>query len=76
MQLGLDGKNFILMLSGIGMLFVADLCKCKGIVIRENIIKQELWFQCVLFVLSVVAILTFGIWGAGYDVASFIYFQF
>ncbi len=75
-ECGLDSKNFCLMIICLCILFFADYCKYKDIKIREIIIKQDYWFRWMTIVLSVCMILVFGIWGAGYDAASFIYFQF
>jgi D-alanyl-lipoteichoic acid acyltransferase DltB (MBOAT superfamily) len=73
---GLDRSNFGLMLCGIFLLFLADLCKYKGIRLREVIAEQDYWAQCLIVVMTLVSILLFGIWGVKYDASSFIYFQF
>lgn len=75
-SLGLDWKNFLLMLAGILLLTVVDYCKYKGIVIRKVLMAQELWFRWAVYIGAVLGILLFGIWGSGYDAAAFIYFQF
>ena len=49
---------------------------CRGIAVRTKIMAQDGWFQSLFFVVAVCAILLFGIWGPGYQDASFIYFQF
>ncbi len=73
---GLDRKNFDVMLFAIVVLVVADICKTRGIKIREIIRRQEWWFRYLFVALSAAFILLLGIWGAGYDATSFIYFQF
>lgn len=73
---GLDSKNFALMLICIGILLFADVCKKRGVCIRQAVARQDYWFRCLFFAFSVCAILTFGIWGPGYNAAGFIYFQF
>ena len=73
---GLDQKNFSIMLFSILLLLAADLFKYKGIKIREVLVKQELWFRWLVYTLSLMFILIFGVWGADYNAASFIYFQF
>lgn len=73
---GLDSKNFCLMLIGIGILIFADYLKHKGINVREIIIAQDYWVRWIVIAFSVLAIVTFGVWGSGYDAANFIYFQF
>ena len=74
--LGLDRKNFTVMLLSIGLLFVADLCKRRGIRIRQVVMAQDWWFRWSFIALSVIALLVFGLWGPAFDQASFIYFQF
>ena len=76
LECGLDIWNFGLMLIGIGIILFSDICLVKGISIRERIFRQDGWFICVFTALAVAAILTFGIWGPGYNEAEFIYFQF
>jgi len=75
-QCGLDGRNFRLLLVGLCVLLFADFCKYKGIKIRETLMAQDFWFRCLVIVAAVCVILTFGIWGPGYQEANFIYFQF
>lgn len=75
-NLGLDEKNFRLMLLCIAVLIVADILKNMGICIRKTILEQDYIFRWIVFVFAVFFILTFGIWGPGYDAANFIYFQF
>ncbi|MCR5419825.1 MAG: MBOAT family protein [Lachnospiraceae bacterium] len=74
--LGLDSKNFNLMLMCIGLLIFADIQKKKGIKIREVLARQDYWCRIAVMVASICFILMFGIWGSGYDSAGFIYFQF
>ncbi len=73
---GLNEKNFRLMVFAILVLIFADLCKHRGIVIREKLMAQDLWFRWLVMIGAVLFILVFGVWGTGYDQASFIYFQF
>lgn len=75
-QCGLNQKNFSLMIWGILLLFAADICKYNGIRLREVLVKQDNWAQCMTVVVAVLGILLFGMWGPGYDASNFIYFQF
>lgn len=75
-ECGLDQKNFQLMIWGICLLGIADICKYRGIKLRKVIAQQDYWAQCLLVVVFVLCILVFGIWGVGYDASNFIYFQF
>lgn len=75
-ELGLDWKNFQVMLLSIGILGIAEYCKYKGIIIRKNLVNQNLWFRWLVYIVAIVAIFVFGIYGSAYDEAGFIYFQF
>ena len=75
-ECGLDRYNFQLMVVCLIILLFADWMKRKGIQIREVILQQDVWFQSVLVIFFICAILLFGQWGPAYDASSFIYFQF
>lgn len=75
-KLGLNEKNFRLMIIGIAVLAVSDVLKRKGICIRKVIAEQDYLFRWLFIAASIVAILIFGIWGGNYDASNFIYFQF
>ena len=68
---GLDDKNFRIMI-----LILADIFKKKGIMVRNVIAKQDYWCRCLIMIVAICFILIFGIWGSGYNVSGFIYFQF
>lgn len=75
-ECGLDDRNFAVLLFSIIILFVVDIMNKKGSNVRFLILKQDYWFRCITVAVSVSIILLFGIWGAEYNAASFIYFQF
>lgn len=72
----LNQKNFEILWFAIGILLISDLFKSRGIVIRDVIIRQDLWFRWCVYICAIFFVLIFGIWGGTYDAASFIYFQF
>lgn len=73
---GLNAKNYWIMIVGIGILFIADMLKQRGIIIRKLIMEQDYWFRWLIIDATIIIIFVFGIWGSAYDAASFIYFQF
>ena len=75
-QCGLNDANFRLMIIAIFVLFIADLCKVKGIVIRKVILEQDYWVRWIVIPVIICFILVFGILGPSYNEANFIYFQF
>lgn len=75
-DVGLDEKNFQLMLFCIGILVFADIAKHYNIVLREILIKQDNLIRYIVITISIFFILIFGIYGPTYNKANFIYFQF
>ena len=75
-QLGMDEKNFRMMLLCIALLIAVDLCSRLGIFVRKILLRQDYPVRWMVFVVSVIFILVFGMWGTQYDANSFIYFQF
>ncbi len=75
-QCGLDEKNCHLMLLCIFLLLIADVCKKKGIVVRNIILRQDFWVRWLIIAFAVWSIMLFGKWGPVFNKASFIYFQF
>ena len=73
---GLDYKNFCVMLFCILILIFADFLKRKGLKISFVIGTQNALCRWLIIGISVSFILVFGIWGENYNAASFIYFQF
>ena len=74
-KLGMDFKDFMVALISIAILWIVDYAHTKGSV-REWISKQNLVFRWGLYYAAIFSVLIFGIYGSGYDVAAFIYFQF
>lgn len=75
-ELGLVRKEFQFMIISILILFIADFIKWKGYSVRYWVYKQELWFRWAFYIISILTVLIFGIWGAEYNASAFIYFQF
>ncbi len=73
---GLSRPAFTLVTFGIALLIIADTLNYRDVEIREKIIKQAIWYRWLIMIGAILAILVFGIWGAGYDASSFIYQQF
>lgn len=75
-DLGLSKGNLVLLGIALLVLFLADLLKYNGIVVRERLMQCVFPVRCVTIVVAVSVILVFGIWGSGYATTNFIYFQF
>lgn len=73
---GLDARNFGLLVVGLGLLALADLCKRRGHHLSKLLLSQDPWLRWLFTAAAILALLVFGKWGPGFDQASFIYFQF
>ena len=75
-----SGKQFIWILTAFSLalliLFAVDRQTYRGVRVREAIARQDAWFQIAVIVLTVCAILVFGLWGPEFNEANFLYFQF
>ena len=74
--MGLDRKDFWVLCFSVMILWAVSYMQERGIKIREELAKQNLVFRWVIYILAFFGILTFGIYGPGYDASQFIYFQF
>ena len=70
---GLDRKNFYLALLCIAVLWIVDLLHEKQIKIRDVISAQPLVVRWGIYYIAIFSIIIFGIYGPGYDAASFVY---
>ena len=71
-MLGLDAKNFWVLMFGAFVIFLVDILQLK-VSLRKTFAKQGIVFRYIVLYLAIFAILIFGIYGPGYDAAQFIY---
>lgn len=75
-ELGLDRPNFNLMLLSIAGLLVIDYLQEKGVRIRHTIAGRNVALRWCVYYAAVFALVIFGMYGPGFDAASFIYQRF
>ncbi|MCR4901969.1 MAG: MBOAT family protein [Butyrivibrio sp.] len=73
---GLDAANMILLLISVLLLIMVDTYTKDGKRVRYLFMNKAFFIQSFIIILSVTAIMLFGIWGNEYDAANFIYFRF
>lgn len=74
-KLGLDSYEFNLTVICIGILWIMGYLQTK-IKIREKIAGWNVIFRSVFYSAALLSVLVFGLWGPGYDAASFVYANF
>lgn len=74
--LGLDAKDFWIAIIAIAMLLIVDAMQYAGVDIYRIYRRQNVIVRTGVVYLFIFVVLIWGIYGAGYDAAQFIYFQF
>jgi hypothetical protein len=74
--LGLDAKEWNVLLVGILILLVTDVCKKRNKDLVAFFMQQNLWFRWLFFYVGIMGIVIFGVYGPQYNATQFIYFQF
>lgn len=78
LSLGLDGADLIVLGLGLGLMLAVSLWQEKhdGALVRERLAALALPLRWGLWLLGLLAVLVFGIYGPGYSSAAFIYMGF
>lgn len=76
LTLGLDGKDWNVLLLALLVLFVTECFKYKKVSLSKKFAEQNLLFQWGFFLAGILFIVVFGIYGPAYSASQFIYFQF
>ena len=73
--LGLDRPDFLFALVSIFILWAVSMLQEK-VNLREQIAGSNLVFRWAIYYLVIFSVIIFGIYGPGYDAASFVYMHF
>lgn len=76
LSLGLDGKDYLVLLVALIFIFVISLLREKKISIRDRISSQNIFVRWTLYYAFILAILVFGAYGSGYIPVDPIYADF
>ncbi len=75
-SLGLDIKDYAIILIALVFIFIMSLLKEKGINVRENISNKNIVIRWILYYALIVSIVIFGAYGPGYAPVDPIYADF
>ena len=75
-NLGLAEADIRLLVVALIILVVVGILNYKGISVREALTRQTLWIRWFVYIAAILFIVTCGVWGPGYNAASFIYSSF
>ncbi len=73
---GMNEREIVFLIISIVLLMIIDFYKYKGVSLQETLFSKKWYVQTAFFVVGITIIVVFGVWGAGYNAANFIYFQF
>ena len=73
---GLDQKDFYVAFAGVIVMLIVDILHERGVSIRERIGSQRIVIRWCIFYCAVFALIILGIYGPGFDAASFVYGAF
>ncbi len=76
LTLGLDGKDWNVLLFAIALLIVTDLFRARNRSLPLAYVEQNLVFRWAVMLAGIFFVLIFGVYGAEYNASQFIYFQF
>lgn len=75
-KVGMSAANFNVLFVALLILFYVSLKQEQGIKIRDEIANLSIVGRWSIFFIGIVAIMIYGIYGAGFDAASFVYMNF
>lgn len=74
-NLGLNSKEFLASIIGILIILIVNILETKMDLI-DSFLHQNLIFRWFIYIITLLIILIFGVYGSGYSEQQFIYFQF
>ena len=71
---GLDLPDFGVILAGIVLVWIVSILQVKsGETVRERIARQVLPLRWIVYLVGILAVVIFGMYGPGYSAAAFVY---
>ena len=73
---GIGREDVLILVPALLLRLAVSICRVKGIDLREKIMARPLPLRWAVALVLLFAVIIFGVYGPGYDAASFIYFEF
>lgn len=73
LSLGLDWKEWMILAVSVLILFVVSIKQEQGVSFSNVIFKQPVYIRWALYLIVIFGIMTYGVYGMGYDSQAFIY---
>jgi D-alanyl-lipoteichoic acid acyltransferase DltB (MBOAT superfamily) len=75
-EYGISERAFGVLILFIALLIVVDVCKYKSIDVGLWVRQRFLLYRWGIWIIGILCVLIFGIYGIGYDASDFIYMKF
>ena len=72
-EMGLARPEVMVMFGALAVFFVVSLLQEKGYRLRESLARQNMVFRWAVYLVALYSIIIFGVYGFGFESASFIY---
>ena len=76
LELALDFPDILVLALSLAVLVCASVCQYKQCDWKKHLMEQGVVFRAFIYILCIVVVLIFGIYGSSYNAASFIYVDF
>lgn len=73
LSLGLDWKEWVVLAVSVLILFVVSIKQERGVSFSNMIFRQPVYVRWALYLIAIFGIMTYGVYGMGYDSQAFIY---
>lgn len=73
---GLDRANLNVLIIALFLLYIVSMKQESGIKIRDEVAGLPLVLRWIVYIIGIFSVLILGIYGPGYDAASFVYMNF
>ncbi len=73
LRMGLNWKEWCLLAVSVMILFCADYMQEKGTCIRELVLSKAIYIRWAIYIVTILCIMVFGVYGFGYETQNFIY---
>ncbi|MBP5151672.1 MAG: MBOAT family protein [Lachnospiraceae bacterium] len=73
---GVDGLEMYVLVVFVALMVIVDVCIRKKKDVIGFLMKQNIWFNFLLFLAGILAVVIYGAYGGNYNASDFIYFQF
>ena len=75
-EVGLTLGDFMVLAAALAVWLTISIMQECGMNVREKLSEQNLVFRWSIYIIALVTVLIFGVYGSGYDASSFIYRTF